>query len=58
MVSRLWAETRPLGTMVVGLTPDSERAVRQAAQQLHLYRETRNMLRKVRNKVRKLTDRR
>jgi hypothetical protein len=58
MVGRLWAETRPLGTMILGLTPEAERAVRQVAQQLHLYRETRNLLRKVRNRVQKLTRRR
>ena len=38
--------------MVVGLTPNSDRLVRQAASQLHLYRQTRNMARIVRNRIR------
>ncbi len=58
VMSRLWSERRPIGTLVIGLTPEAERATRQAAQQLHLYRQTRNMLRLVRNRVRKLTRRR
>jgi CelD/BcsL family acetyltransferase involved in cellulose biosynthesis len=52
VMSRLWSERKPVGTIVVGLTPEADRAARQAAQQLHLYRETRNMARIVRNRVR------
>lgn len=58
VMSRLWTERRPVGTFVVGLTPDADRATRQAAAQLHLYRETRNMARIVRNRVRNLLGRR
>ncbi|MFN4273209.1 MAG: GNAT family N-acetyltransferase [Aliihoeflea sp.] len=58
LVGRIWSEARPIGTMIVGLSPDAERATRQAAQQFHLYSETRNVLRKVRNRVRNLTRRR
>ena len=54
VLSRLWSERRPIGTMVIGTTPDSDRAARQAASQLHLYRETRNMARLLRNRVRSL----
>jgi len=54
VMSRLWSERRPIGTMIVALTPQADRAARQAAQQLHLYRETRNMARIVRNRVRNL----
>jgi CelD/BcsL family acetyltransferase involved in cellulose biosynthesis len=54
VMSRLWSERRPLGTIVVGLTPEADRAARQATQQLHLYRQTRNMARIVRNRVRSL----
>jgi hypothetical protein len=57
VMSRLWSERKPLGTLVVGLTPDADRLARQAAQQLHLYRETRNMARLVRNRVRSLLKR-
>jgi hypothetical protein len=58
VLSRLWTERRSIGTLVVGMTPDSDRAARQAASQLHLYRETRNLARLVRNRVRSLIRRR
>ncbi len=54
VMSRIWTERRPLGTLIVGLTPDADRATRQAASQLHLHRETRNMARILRNRVRRL----
>jgi hypothetical protein len=54
VMSRLWSERRPMGTIVVGLTPDADRLARQAASQLHLYRETRNVARILRNRVRSL----
>jgi CelD/BcsL family acetyltransferase involved in cellulose biosynthesis len=58
VMSRIWTERASFGTMIVGLTPGSDRAVRQAAQQIHLYRESRNMARLVRNRIRKLIGRR
>ncbi len=58
MVSRLWSETKPIGTLVVGMTPATDRITRQAASQLHLYQETRNFARLMRNRVRKLLKRR
>jgi CelD/BcsL family acetyltransferase involved in cellulose biosynthesis len=58
VMSRLWSERRTMGTIVVGLTPDADRLARQAASQLHLYRETRNMARILRNRVRTLLGRR
>ncbi len=57
VMSRLWTERRPVGTFVVGLTPDSDRLTRQAASQLHLYRETRNMVRIMRNRMKSLLGR-
>lgn len=54
VMSRLWSERKPIGTIVIGLTPEADRAARQAASQLHLYRETRNMARLVRNRVKRL----
>jgi hypothetical protein len=54
VMSRLWSERKPVGTIVVGLMPEADRAARQAASQLHLYRETRNVARLVRNRVRNL----
>jgi len=58
VMSRIWSERKPIGTMLIGLTPDSGRATRQAASQLHLYRETRNVARLIRNRVRDLIRRR
>jgi hypothetical protein len=57
VMSRIWSERKPLGTVVVGLTPATDRATRQAASQLHLHRETRNLARVLRNRVRKLLGR-
>jgi hypothetical protein len=54
VMSRLWTERRPFGTIVVGLTPHADRLARQAASQLHLYRETRNMARILRSRVKGL----
>ena len=53
VMSRLWSERRPLGTIVIGLAPGTERLVNQAASQLHLNKRTRNMARILRNRVRK-----
>ncbi|TJW63017.1 MAG: GNAT family N-acetyltransferase [Mesorhizobium sp.] len=58
VMSRLWSERKPMGTLVVGLTPDADRLARQAASQLHLYRETRNMARLLRNRMRSFLKRR
>ncbi|RUU11253.1 GNAT family N-acetyltransferase [Mesorhizobium sp. USDA-HM6] len=58
VMSRLWMERKPTGTLVVGLAPDADRLARQAASQLHLYRETRNMARLLRNRMRSLLKRR
>ncbi|PBB88383.1 GNAT family N-acetyltransferase [Mesorhizobium sp. WSM3876] len=58
VMSRLWSERKPFGTLVVGLTPDADRQTRQAASQLHLYRETHNMARLLRNRMRSLLKRR
>jgi hypothetical protein len=57
VMSRLWTERRQMGTVVIGMTPNSDRPVRQAASQLHLYRETRNMARIIRNRVKSLLGR-
>ena len=58
VMSRLWAERKPIGTLVIGLTPDADRLARQAASQLHLYRETRNMARLLRDRMKSLLRRR
>lgn len=58
VMTRLWSERRRMGTILIGLTPDADRATRQAASQLHLYRETRNMARLLRDRMRSLLKRR
>jgi hypothetical protein len=58
VMSRIWSERASVGTMLIGLTPGSDRLVRQANQQIGLYRESRNMARIVRNRIRKLIRRR
>lgn len=52
VMERLWSERRRMGTLVIGLTPGSDRAMRQTTAQLHLYSGTRNFARMVRNRVR------
>jgi len=53
VLSRMWSERRPIGTIVVGLTPDAGAQVRQAASQLQLYRNTRNAVRILRSRIRR-----
>jgi hypothetical protein len=57
VMSRLWSERSPMGTLVIGLDAGADRMARQAAAQLHLYRETRNMARILRNRVKGLIGR-
>jgi hypothetical protein len=57
VASRLFMEREPVGTLVIGLTPAADRAARQAASQLHLYRRTQNIARLVRERLRNLTGR-
>ena len=53
VLSRMWSERRPLGTMVIGLTPDVGARTRQVASQLHLYRNTRNAVRILRDRLKR-----
>ncbi|WP_028035904.1 GNAT family N-acetyltransferase [Chelativorans sp. J32] len=57
VMSRLWSERQAIGTFVVGLTPGTERLAHQAAGQIHFHRETRNVLRILRNRMRRLIGR-
>lgn len=54
VMSRLWKEESAMGDVVIGLSPDADRQARQAAAQLHLYAETRNVARLVRDRIRSL----
>ena len=58
VMERLWTERRQTGTLIIGLTPDADRAVRKTASQIHLYRETRNLARTMRRKVKSFIARR
>jgi len=57
MLARFWQEREEMGTLVIGLRQDRDRDVRQVATQLHLYRNTRNMARMLRDKIRALAGR-
>lgn len=50
-MAALWSERRPLGSLVIGLTPDAGRKTRHVA--THLYRQTRSVSRSLRVKVRR-----
>lgn len=51
VMSRFWTEHYDMGTIVIGLKPNSDRDIRQVASQLHLYRNTRNAARLLRNRI-------
>ena len=51
IMSRFWTEREEMGSLVIGLRENSDRDVRQVAAQLHLYRNTRNMARILREKI-------
>jgi hypothetical protein len=57
IMSRLWSERETMGTMVIGLDPKRDRDVRQVATQLHIYRNTRNIARLLREKIRGMAGR-
>lgn len=57
VMSRLWRERCPMGTLIIGLEQSGDRDVRQVAKQLHLYQNTRNIARVVRDRLRGLTKR-
>lgn len=53
VLTRLWGEKRLLGTIAIGLTPDTERETRRTAAQLHRDKQTRNMARLLRDRVKR-----
>lgn len=57
VMSRFWEEREDMGTLVIGLSQNRDRDVRQVAAQLHLYRNTRNVARMLREKIRSLARR-
>lgn len=56
-MSRFWQEREDMGTLIIGLTQNGDRDVRQVAAQLHMYRSTRNMAKLLRQKILSLTRR-
>lgn len=58
VMSRLWPDRRDLTTLVIGLEPELDREVRQAAAQIELYQNTRTTARRVRERVNTLLKRR
>ncbi len=57
IMSRFWHEREDMGTLIIGLTPNGDRDVRQVTTQLHMYRSTRNMAKLLREKILSLTKR-
>jgi hypothetical protein len=57
IMSRFWTEREEMGTLIVGLRQNSDREARQAASQLHLYQNTRNVARMIREKIMSLARR-
>jgi CelD/BcsL family acetyltransferase involved in cellulose biosynthesis len=58
VMSRIWSERREMGTLIVGLTPGTDKLARQAASQINLKSDTRNFVRILRNRVKGLIRRR
>ncbi|HET7413996.1 MAG TPA: GNAT family N-acetyltransferase, partial [Pararhizobium sp.] len=54
IMSRLWRERLAMGTLIVGLDPWRDRDVRQVTTQFHLYQNTRQIARRIRERVRAL----
>lgn len=53
MMNRLWSERRPLGTFILGLSPEAGRQTRQAALYLERQRNTRAMARNFLGRLKK-----
>jgi hypothetical protein len=46
-----WSETSEMGALVIGLSQNSDRDVRQVAGQVHMYRNTRNLAKVLRERI-------
>ncbi len=57
VMSRIWRQRCPMGTLIVGLKPAGDRDVRQVEKHLHRYQSTRRIARIVRDRLRTLTKR-
>lgn len=54
IMSRFWKERCEMGTLIVGTSSNSDKDVRQVTKQLDIYRNSKNLARNIRNKVRAL----
>lgn len=50
-LSGFWGESTQMGTLVIGLAQNSDRDVRQVAAQVHMYRNTRNLAKVLRERI-------
>lgn len=50
-LSGLWDDAAEMGTLVIGLSQNSDRDVRQVATQVHMYRNTRNLAKALRERI-------
>ncbi|KQV73341.1 GNAT family N-acetyltransferase [Rhizobium sp. Root1220] len=57
IMNRFWREREDMGTLVIGLTQNGDRDVRQVAAQLHMYSSTRNVAKMLRQKIMSLAGR-
>jgi len=51
IMSRFWQEREAMGTLIVGLTQNGDRDVRQVTAQLHMYRNTKSVAKRLREKI-------
>jgi CelD/BcsL family acetyltransferase involved in cellulose biosynthesis len=51
VLSRLWTDRETMGTLVIGLTPGSDRAARHAANQLEIYNKSKKIARSIRDRI-------
>lgn len=57
VMGRMWKERESLVTLVIGLTPGSDRAARQAATQMDMFKKSQGLARAVRDRLAGLTKR-
>ncbi|WP_413785918.1 GNAT family N-acetyltransferase [Agrobacterium sp. rho-13.3] len=51
ILNGFWSEAHEMGTLVIGLSQNSDRDVRQVAAQVHMYRNTRNLAKMLRERI-------
>lgn len=51
LMSRIWKERENMASMIIGLQPNKDREVRQIANHLHLYQNTKDVARRLRDRI-------